>query len=664
MYSKLSYRNMKRSFKDYTVYFLTLIFSICLFYVFNSIDAQKVMLDINESQKSAFKMVSFFMGIASVFITFILAFLIIYANNYLIKRRKKELGIYMVLGMDKNRISKILFVETLFIGVISLVLGLILGIFASQGLSLLTAKMFEVDLISFKFIFSSSACIKAILYFGIIYILVGIFNTVSIRKIRLINLLNASKKNETLKVKHLYLSVILFIISVICIGTGYYIIIKYGIAELDNKVLISIILGSVGTLLLFMSLSGFLLKLIQNSKKIYLKQLNMFLLRQINSKINTTFISMTFICLMLFISICTLSGGLQLNKVLNRELKEVTPHNVCIYSYKGEDLLTPLIENKFNFNKYTDKYHYYNTFIDNLIYSDFLDSNSMEKNKNIFPIFNNQDIPIMKLTDFNKELEMLGEQPITLNKDQYAINSDVKDIFETVENTLKGKKTIKINNKILTPAKENVIEKTFNSGMVRNNICTIVVDDSLITNQKIYNSFLNFDYKNRDYSLEQDLSNDLDKVQSSVKDKEYFYITDTKIKSSSQGLSVSFAYLAIYLGIVFVITSAAVLAIQQLSESDDNIERYTLLKKIGVDNHIIYQSLFRQIGIYFIMPLLVAIIHSVVGLKISLNIVNLFGSGVKITDLISISGLFIIVVYGGYFLATYFGAKNIVKNKI
>ena len=217
---------------------------------------------------------------------------------------------------------------------------------------------------------------------------------------------------------------------------------------------------------------------------------------------------------------------------------------------------------------------------------------------------------------------------------------------------------------MLKPAKDKVIEKTFSNAIMKHNFCTIVVEDTLITNQKSYNSFLNFDFKNRDSNLEKDLVSDLDRIQSLVPDGNFNYVTKNQLKSSSQGLGISMAYLAIYLGIIFMIASAAILAIQQLSESDDNIQRYNLLRKIGVEDHAIYQSVFRQVGIYFLVPLLLAIVHSIVGLKISMVIVNMFGSGNSVIQLVCISGGFIIVVYGGYFLATYFGAKNIVKNRI
>ena len=180
MYAKLAIRNIKRSFKDYSIYFLTLVFGVAIFYTFNSIESQTIMMNLSEAEKNAFEMVNVVMSVASVFISAILGFLIIYASNYLIKRRKKEFGIYMTLGMGKRQISKILLLETIFVGIISLAIGLILGIFASQFMSILVAKLFQADMSEFEFVFSQNACIKTCIYFAVMFLAVMVFNTFTI----------------------------------------------------------------------------------------------------------------------------------------------------------------------------------------------------------------------------------------------------------------------------------------------------------------------------------------------------------------------------------------------------------------------------------------------------------------------------------------------------
>ena len=198
MYFKLAIRNLKKSLKDYTIYFLTLVFGVCIFYTFNSIQSQSIMMELSDVKANMFEVTSDIIGIASVFISFILGFLIVYANNYLIKRRKKEFGIYMTLGMDNRKISTIIFIETMLVGIISLVIGLIFGVLLSQGISILTANLFEVNITKFQFVFSKKAFLKTIQNFGIIYLVVLVFNSINIRCVKLIDLLNASKKNEKL----------------------------------------------------------------------------------------------------------------------------------------------------------------------------------------------------------------------------------------------------------------------------------------------------------------------------------------------------------------------------------------------------------------------------------------------------------------------------------
>ena len=226
MYFKLASKNLKKSIKDYTIYFLTLVFGICIFYTFNSIESQRVMMDLSEIQAGAFQIIDVFTSVASVFISFILGFLIVYANNYLIKRRKKEFGIYMTLGMENKQLSRIIFVETILIGLISLAVGIGIGTILSQGLSIFTAKLFKVKLVNFTFVFSKLAFVKTVMCFGLIYLVVLIFNSFTIRKVKLIDLLTSAKKNESLKVKNIWISVITFVISIVMIGSAYFIVLK------------------------------------------------------------------------------------------------------------------------------------------------------------------------------------------------------------------------------------------------------------------------------------------------------------------------------------------------------------------------------------------------------------------------------------------------------
>lgn len=661
-YFKLALGNVKKSFKEYTIYFLTLLFGVCIFYTFNSIESQKIMMDIGEYQKSAFEMVGKVMSVASVFIAGVLGFLIVYANNYLIRRRKKELGIYMTLGMEKGSIGRTLFLETVFIGLISLVLGSILGIFLSQGLSVLTAKLFQVNLTKFQFVFSMEALKKTILYFAIIYSIVLIFNSVTLRKVKLIDLLTAAKKNETLKTKNIMISIIIFIISVVMIGYGYYRILSKGIAELDGDFSLTIVIGVIGTFLFFFSLSGFLLRLVQSNKRIYFKNLNMFVLRQINSKINTTFISMSFICLMLFVSICTLSSGLGMSKSMNSDMKELTKVDATIYSYEGINIGETIKEKGFDIDEFSNDYVNYQLYDSNVGLKDYLGKEESNKAKSLYPVMNNSPMKVIKLSHFNKILDMLGEENIVLNDNEYAIYSNVNETKSGLEKSLKSNKEITINNKKLVPSKLELMDITINNEMIKNNCGIFIVKDSLVEGLDVKEGWLVLNYKDNNKDMESNFSKSIDNAIED--DNNIFAITKEQLLASSVGVGAMTAFLAIYIGVIFLLTAAAILAIQQLSESADNVTKYNLLRKIGVDNNMINRSLLVQIAIYFMVPLSLALVHSIVGLKVSSDIVSVFGSGSMMTQII-ISIVLLVVVYGGYFLATYLGAKKMVKeNKI
>ncbi|HBG0675734.1 ABC transporter permease, partial [Clostridioides difficile] len=194
MYSKIAIKNVRKSFKDYSIYFLTLTLAICIFYSFNSIESQKALMEMNASTKSHVEMLKNMISYMSVFVSVILCSLILYANNFLVKKRNKELGIYMTLGMEKVKISKILVFETIIVGIVSLVSGLILGLLVSQGLSILLLKLFEFNMSEYNFVISISSIIKTIVYFGIMFLLVMIFNTYIISKYKIIDLLTIGRK--------------------------------------------------------------------------------------------------------------------------------------------------------------------------------------------------------------------------------------------------------------------------------------------------------------------------------------------------------------------------------------------------------------------------------------------------------------------------------------
>ena len=661
MLFKLSIKNIKKSFKDYAIYFLTLVLGVAIFYVFNALDSQEAMLKLNESQKEIINLMSEFLGGVSVFVAIILGFLIIYASGFLIKRRKKEFGVYMTLGMGKRQISKILLMETIIIGFISLIVGLALGVIASQFMSVIVAKMFEADMSNFEFVFSKASMIKTVIYYAIIYVIVMLFNVFMITRYKLIDLLNAAKKGERVKIRSLTISVIVFIISVCILGYAYYLATN----RLDSFDLFgfSIILGIIGTFLFFFGVSGFILKLIQSNKKLYLKGLNIFTLRQINSKVNTTVFSMSIICLLLFFTITIFSSAWSINSSLKKDLVYGTPVDAFIYKYsenKDDTVINDLNKNGYNLSNFNE-YASGNTYnLDGVTIGSLLTPIKKEVLKKYPYLMTDMMLPVIKLSDYNKLASLYGNDTFSLNDDEFIVLADYEEMINFENKALEKGITLKINNKVYHNKYKECKEGLINIGGSRTNTGVVIVPDSIYlkdTNIAATTNYLAVNYKGDKEKVEKELVSTVQKSYSGL-----MINTKMDIYTASIGLSAMMIFIGLYLGVIFLISSAAILALKELSDSSDNKEKYQMLRRIGVDDGKLNKALFTQIFIFFMFPLLIAIIHSIFGIMCANIIMESISMKADIYSII-MTALFIIFIYGGYFLITYLTSKQIINEK-
>lgn len=667
MYSKIAMGNVRKSFKDYTIYFLTLTFAVCIFYCFNSIDSQKAVLDMNSSQAGYMESINQLLSMVSVFVVFILGGLILYANNFLIKKRKKELGVYMTLGMGKNKISKILVLETFIVGILSLVVGLGVGILLSQGLSVFTAKLFEVGMTQFRFVISFSAIIKTIIYFGLIFLFVMFFNTIIISKYKLIDLLNASKKSETIKVKNPILSLLIFLVAVIMLITAYGIVLKVGLNEMSSLFNLSIVLGIIGTLGFFYGGAGFLLAMIQRSQNIYLKKLNIFVVRQIHSNINTNFLSVSLICLMLFITIGGLSTGLSMKTSIENGI--VAPFDASAYMYvDDEDEIKTMqqVVEKLNFDFKGNEHMFFEAYrLEGISTGDLILPYVTGTLKDQLENGYWNSINAIKISDYNKIQHLLGKDSITLNDHQILVTSNFSKFLEPLKVYLKNNSEIKINGETFEIKNKDVMtDATYNSALA-DNILTLIVPDKVVSSLEPTMTYMNIQYTAQDkVEAESYFGDYLNSFFEEGSKDGIFLIGYTKqqIYENSRATSTVVLYVGLYLGIVFLLSSAAVLALQQLSEASDSIERYKSLRKIGATQKMINKTIFIQTLIYFALPLVLGMIHAVFGIYVvNKDLTSLYGqSDILVSSIMTMMG--IIVIYGGYFLTTYVGYKSIIKN--
>ncbi|PGS78590.1 ABC transporter [Bacillus thuringiensis] len=660
MYSKIAIGNIKKSFKDYAIYFLTLTLAVCIFYSFNSIESQKALVEINAADRKYVPTVMNAISDVSVFVSVILGGLILYANNFLIKKRKKELGIYMTLGMGRRNISRILVTETFLVGVISLVSGLIIGIGVSQGLSTFALKLFELPINKYKFIISTGAIGKSIVYFGIMFLLVMLFNVYVVSKYKIIDLLTAGRKNEDVKFRNPLIYVITFIMCVVSLGYAYVTILKIGLNYNNPMLIVSIILGILGTLLFFFSLSGFILYVVKKNKKIYFKGLNIFIIKQINSKVNTNFISMSVICLMLFLTMVALSTGISFNRMMDARMKEATPFDASIKlenkdeSYTIEDVL-----NKANFKiSNNEKYVYYNVYPTEMKVEDLVPEVRKDYKKS--------GMDFIKVSDYNEILNLKGEKEITLNNNEVLLLSNNKRLLNSINERLKNSNKVNIKEKEYLVKNAKITQESLYTSDEQFDFFTIVINDEFLSDYKIIASILNVNYldgNREEYNKKYDNvargfynkngpKLNINRIAGKSKDE---------VRAESKGLKTIILFIGIYIGIVFLITSMAVLALQQLSEASDSIDRYKSLKRIGSNRTMIDKTIFIQTFVYFSLPVILALIHSVVGIYVVNDFINAFQQIDMILPAL-MTGLVFLVVYVGYFYTTYVGYKNIVKS--
>ena len=697
MLFKLSIKNMKKSFKDYAIYFLTLVLGVAIFYMFNSLDSQEAMLQVSSSTRDIIKLMVNMLGYVSVFVAVVLGLLIVYANNFLINRRKKEFGIYMTLGMGKRQISKIILMETILVGIISLIVGLIIGIFASQFMSVLVAKMFEADMSKFQFVFSKDACIKTCIYFAVMYVAVMFFNTFTISRYKLINLLNATKKNESIKIKKPVISILVFLFGAGILGYAYWKVTgDVNSLTTADKILPPILMGIVGTISIFWALSGFVIQVAQKMKSTYLKDTNMFVLRQINNKINTTIISMSVICLMLFMTISILSVSLSLRNTMQRELADMTP--VDLNLSKTANLPESYTNRQGKVINYTkEQIEDSKISIEETLKNNGLDM-SVLKDVVEIPIYTSNDLTwedffgedygkvkaqfpkldygaaeaIVKISDYNKIAKLYGTEQYELKDDEYIVLCDYDNMAEIRNQVLnEGGHKLTIAGKEYKSKYANCKNGYIEMAASHINTGIILVPDNCpltedMKEKTVFVANYNVETEEEKEEIEKNFADNNNSILLQNLDNKGIDldgITKIVIIQSSVGVASIVTFIAIYLGIIFLIASAAILALKQLTESSDNKQRYLVLRKIGCDEKMINKALFSQIAIFFGLPLILAIIHSIFGIQFAMTIMAGLAKSEDLLPSIIATVIIIGIIYGAYFLATYLGSKNIIKEE-
>ncbi|MCM1288605.1 MAG: FtsX-like permease family protein [Clostridium sp.] len=670
---KLPIRNIKKSIKDYLIYFATLILGIALFYVFNAIEKQTAMLNLSNSGYGIMDIMFTVMDVVGVFVSFVLGFLIVYASNFLMKRRKKEFAIYMLLGMSKRSISTVIVMETVLIGIVSLGVGLLLGIGASQGMSVIVANLFEADMTSFQFTISNEAVVKTLIYFLIMYALVIIFDVFVVGKARLINLLNAGRHSEKNYAKNPILCLIVFAVAAVLLGTAYYKV-TAGVETLDDfgDLGIQVAKGIIGTFLAFWSVAGMLIFFAVRSKKFYHKGVNCFSVKELGSRINSNVFSGGIICLLLFFTITVLSCCFALRNGMNEVLRINAPadimleQNVAVSDMGDKASIIQLLEEK---NVDMSKFSEYDEIC--LYAFEGLNANELWDDTGDLGFMGTFSFDVVRVSDYNKIARLYGRDELSVKEDEYIMLANYFVDVREHNKALANGKTLDICGKTYKPKYDKCVELGLYMNNTEGESGVIIVPDSCDFDAYVdellwietlfianYEELPKKELEAWDEYLAGDvfdefINSDAHRPNVNVRTKSYLY-------ASSTGLTAIAVFIGTYLGLVFLISAAAILSLKELSNAADNKGKYGVLRKIGVDEKMLNRSLMGQSLVFFGIPLLLAVLHSVFGIQTGMFILSAFSKRGLTGAIIASSGM-ILVIYVIYFLITYYCSKEIIK---
>lgn len=554
MLCKLAWGNVRRAGRDYLVYLLTLTLGVTVFYAFNTISMQVDIAGIDEEGLA--QVMGSMLGYLTYFLAGVMAFLMVYANNFIMKRRKKEFGLYQVLGMGRGRVATIMALETVIVSVVAFVAGIVLGVGLSQLMTFFTASLFKTQIANFHFFFSVHAFNLTLACMLVMFVLTLLLNLRAVRRTKLIELMGAERRNESIKTRNPWIAIAIFAVGVVLVGVAYYRLLRDGfpltatdskLQEAMNQFGITTAMVTVGTFALFWGLSGMLIKLLQSLHGVYWRGLNMFIVRQLAAKVNTVCFSMGVIAMLLFLAITSVTCGMSIANVMNENLERYTPADMSqTYVYYKPDTLGYYKE--YVNPSEADRMVLADTTVD--LYpawhgKDKSADNNDETGKKVniadvagehvqidsylsYPFGGSspsvsagemcktmgEKLPkafggskpdaiglfVTPASQYNKLRQMMGEEPVSIGRDQYLLTCDMGgELVDLYTKYMAGGHALTLGGHTLKPATDKSDEDTAaiaNSAM-GSNPGTVVVADELLSqlNLQPYSSSLLVNYK-------------------------------------------------------------------------------------------------------------------------------------------------------------------------
>lgn len=716
MLCKLAWGNVRRAGRDYLVYLITLALGITVFYAFNTISEQATSAGIGKELGDTIA------GIVSgltIFLAAVMGFLMVYANNFIMKRRKQQFGLYQVLGMGRGQVALIMTLETAIVSLGALAIGLACGIGLSQLMTFFTASLFRTQIANFHFFVSADAALFTVECLAAIFFVTLVFNLRVVAKVKVIDLMGARRSNEAAAVRNPWVSAALFVMGCVLVGVAYARLVHDGLPvmmdsqEEMSRFYITTGLVVVGTILLFFGLSGFLLKALQAARGLWWRGLNMFTLRQLAAKVNTVSMSMAVISMILFLAFTSVTTGMSIANVMNEGVERGTPADyTTLVAYHSPTAIREFQEPELTeglasttrpvdvLDAATQAQHANGSTVNlaaiagTSVQVDVYDAApatgeqplvsiaefARATGKTLPQAANTGDdrdsaMGIMSESTYNHYLAFRGKEGVSLGADGYLVTSDLgASVVDIYNAALAAGHEVTLGGHTLRPARTAVDEgaSTFVNMATGNNAGTLVVPDEVLAS---LNLPIQYSYLLLDYPAGSDASA-IDKkfgnaanygtvTDAAGQDVGSFRLSSTRISiyESTDSTNGLISYLSIYIGFVLVVACGAILTIQQLSGVADAIPSYRLLAELGTDAASLRRSLLAQQAVFFAFPLVVALAHSAVALHVIIDVVETVGA-LTIGGTVGLTCAIFVAAYGGYFLLTYAMGAGMVRESV
>lgn len=627
MYAKLAWRNVRRSLRDYAIYFLTLVFAVAIFYVFNSLVDQPAFLSLRESTRRMAQGALEAMDWLSVIMTGVVALLVLYANRVIIKKRNRELGTYLLLGMEQGHLAFLLMAEITVIGMAALLVGLVSGIFLSQFFALVVNRLLAAGLTEHPFVFSPSAAIRTLFYYGLTFVLVGLWQAADLYRQKLIDLIIGQRKNEEIRLRSRRLSLGTSALGALTLGLAYwlsYVVSRNaGVSPRDPRIWIGGLLGVVGTYLLFTALAGLLTGARRLERGWMARGLNLFLYRQVTNKISTHATLLATIALMLTFTICAMSTALGLGRGIGDRADRQAPFDYMIFSNSPtEDFAWAL--SLFAKHGLTEQGMVrFATAASDLQNRDLMlsEDETWFAGSGVAEFVAEVQVQIISFSAYRELRTLKGYTAVELRENTFLIHAleaqtePEQRARQAFERFLASGSAVTLAGESLRPGVTQVFTESLGSQLTGKS-ALLVVPDAVAAALPANHSYLMLEVDGRTpEDLDQALSSLIREIQTQRRSPYAMYVhTRADVVGNAFMTEGMLVFLSFYTGVMFILISATLLALQQVTDAVEHRQRFEVLRKLGADESMIDGTIARQVGLYFLTPVAVALLHSLVAM--------------------------------------------------